>query len=329
MRGAVRIRTPRALVAAIDLLLPERLNLDVHGTRISAAATSPDALRRLALVYGAFKATRQGPPDARLALVEAGHPAHARLARLLRPDDPSGLTRGHLLIADWHSFALSLRGDTLLHYYASKLLRLHLVARQEPDVLTLHAASIAGRERRGFLLVGEAASGKTTLTLQLIARGLAFGSDDTTVIRRGDRKCLPFPLAFVLRGAPDGSAPDMDGVRGRTPDLQLLDEPRWLLPRPEAAAEAPFRVDTIFFLNARADLTPGEPVPLSPGEAAMELLRNTVVPLGRLDTPQQQMIADFHLVCDLANEARCLSLNSTQPSRTLATVLALTAPVPA
>lgn len=329
MRAGIKIADPAALVADLHTLLPERLDLDVHGTRVAVAATSPEALRRLRMVYGSFAdGGGGGGADGRLALVEKGHKAHARLSRTLRPDDPLAVSDGHLLVADWQDVALTLRDETLLHYYASKLIRLHLVARQEREFLTLHAASVESGGGRGFLLVGEAASGKTTLTLRLLDRGLAFCSDDTTVIRRRDGKCVPFPLAFILRGGPDGEPPDLPGVRDRAPDLQLLDEPRWLLPR-SAEAGSDFTVDTIFFLHARADRPPGVAEPMPAGEAAMELLRNTVVPLGRLSPSEEQMAADFHLVCDLADRARCLSVNSTNLSRTLACVLAQAVAVPA
>jgi hypothetical protein len=328
MRAGVRIADPAALVADLHALLPERLDLDVYGIRLSVAASSPEALRRLRLVYGSFVATGSGGADGRLALVENGSGAHARLARALRPEDPLAVSEGHFLVTDWLDVALSLRDDTLLHYYASKLIRLHLVACQEPEFLTLHAASVASGGGRGFLLVGEAASGKTTLTLRLLDRGLGFCSDDTTVIRRSDGTCVPFPLAFILRGGPDGAPPNLPGVRDCAPDLKLLDEPRWLLPRGREAG-SDFKVDTIFFLHSRADREPGVPVAVSGGEAAMELLRNVVVPLGRTDPSAERLAADFHLACDLADGARCLSVNSTDLSRTLECVYAHAVAVPA
>ncbi|GAB4521497.1 MAG: hypothetical protein Tsb0019_22950 [Roseibium sp.] len=328
MRAAVGIADPAALIADLHALLPERLDLDVYGMRIAVAATSPEALRRLRMVYGSFAGSGGGDPDARLALVEKGHRAHARLARVLRPEDPLAAADGHILVADWLDVALSLRDETLLHYYASKLIRLHLVACQEPEFLTLHAASVASGRGRGFLLVGEAASGKTTLTLRLLDQGFRFCSDDTTVIRRSDGRCVPFPLAFILRGGPEGQPPDLPGVRDRDPDLQLLDEPRWLLPR-GGEAGSDFDVDTIFFLHGMTDRPPGVAEALSAGEAAMELLRNVVVPLGRTNPSAERLAADFHLACDLAGGARCLSVNSTDLSRTLECVCAHAAAVPA
>ncbi|POF29677.1 hypothetical protein [Roseibium marinum] len=315
MRGVVQIKDPGRLAADLFRRLPERLDLDIYGTRIVVKATSSRALRRLRLVYGAFLARDQGPADARLALVELDHAPHGWLAEALRPDDPLRIGGGHFLVADWLPFALSLRDETLLHYYASKFLRLHLVACHQPDHLTLHAASLDVGGGHGILLVGEAASGKTTLTLQLLDRGMSFCSDDTTVIRRRDRKCVPFPLAFILRGGPDGEAPDIPGVRERKPDLELLDEPRWLVQRNGDAGKA-FTPVAIFFLHSRADRQPGCPVPMNSAEAAMELLRNKVVPMGLVHEDVAVMTADFHLVCDLANSAQCLSVNSTDLART-------------
>lgn len=328
MRGAVQIEDPDELTRDLFGRLPERLDLDVYGTRITIKATSQPALQRLRLVYGAFVTDDPRPADARLALVELGHSPHDWLAGTLRPDDPLQIGNGHFLVTDWQNSALSLRDDTLLHYYASKFVRLHLVACHQPEVLTLHAASIGIGDGRGFLLVGEAASGKTTLTLRLLDKGLSFCSDDTTVIRRSDRKCLPFPLAFVLRAGPDGKAPDIAGVRERKPDLELLDEPRWLHQRFEAAGQA-FTPTAIFFLHSRPDQPPGCPVTMNPADAAMELLRNKVVPLGGALQEDDVMTADFHLVCDLANSAHCLSVNSTDLARTLDSVLSQVASVPA
>ena len=207
MRALIDVDDVVALAAEPFAELPARVIFDVYGTRLAVMATSERAIERLRKVYRYFMledAASDSPVDARIVLVELDHPDHARLAKRLRSRDPLGVTKGHLLIADWLDFALSVADDTLLHYYASKLIRLHLVACHDPDIITLHAASLATGGGEGLLLVGEAASGKTTLALRFIEHGFRYCSDDTSCIRRRDLSCVPFPLAFILRGGPDG-----------------------------------------------------------------------------------------------------------------------------
>lgn len=317
MRGALAIGSATRTIDALTPELPARLDLDALGARLRIHASSDTALARLARVYGWFVATGQAPepPAGRMALIEAGTPAHRVLKAQLKPNDPLGLTAGHLLVADWLDHAFAIGGDHLLHYYASKFVRLRLVACHEPEIMTLHAASLDAGNGMGLLLVGEAASGKTTLTLRLIDHGFLFCSDDTSCIRRADQVCVPFPLAFVLRSVPRGAA-------ARRPDIELLDEPRWLLPRFDAVGAA-FHPRQIVFLHDRPDAPPGRPTPLSPARAALMLLRNVVVPLGAVSRDDARTISDFDTACAVAERAACLEINSTDLDRTCHALMAM------
>lgn len=306
-----------ALPAAFDwsersLGLPARLSMDFDGAAVSIAATSDGAVERLRQVYHYFLTERgravQSNSD-HLFLIEAGTNQAAELAvRLGRR--PSSLD-GHILLASWLGWGLRLADDTLLHYYASKVLRLRTVERWHPRIATFHAASIAApRTGGGFLLIGEAAAGKTTMTLRFIAEGFRYAADDTSCIRHDDLVCVPFPMAFVVGAREEDGLPAIPALQHAPPDLRLLDEPRWLFERREAVATA-FQPDTLYFLDRDADGPSGSLQPLRRGDAALSLLRNLVMPLGADGQAFGTDIRNIDLACRLAEACRCLRVNTS------------------
>jgi hypothetical protein len=61
----------------------------------------------------------------------------------------------------------------------------------------IHAGVVA-RDGRGIILAGDAAHGKTTLTLELVGRGFKFLSDEMAALGRADRRVHPFPRSLRI-----------------------------------------------------------------------------------------------------------------------------------
>lgn len=298
--------------------LPCRLLLDFRGSAVEAAASAPALLDRLRRVYRHFLAGVRDPRPRRLLLIGPGSEAAAILAgRLGR-----AALDGHVLIADWLPWGLLIDGAGLLHYYGSKLLRLWIVEQWHEEAATIHAAALSGPEGGGLLMVGEAAAGKTTLTLRLIERGFRFASDDTSCIRRRDLACLPFPMAFVLRADRETGRPAAAALAGVEPHIALLDEPRWLHERWDAAADAPFRPTALYFLDREAATGSAAVEALPVVEAALLLLRNLVMPLGADAEAFSSAPENFDLVCRLATGLRCARLDTADLDAALGAILA-------
>ncbi|HXZ00015.1 MAG TPA: hypothetical protein VEI03_08425 [Stellaceae bacterium] len=298
--------------------LPCRLLLDFDGAAVEAAASAPALIDRLRRVYRHFLVGARAPRSRHLLLLEPGSAAAAILARRLgrAPLD------GHVLIADWLPWGLLIDGAALLHYYASKLLRLWVVEQWHETAATIHAAALGAPEGGGLLMVGEAAAGKTTLALRLIERGFRFASDDTSCIRRRDLACLPFPMAFVLRADRETGRPATVALDGVAPHIALLDEPRWLHERWDAAAEAPFHPTALYFLDREAGIGAAEAETLPAAEAALLLVRNLVMPLGADAEAFSAAPENFDFACRLAAGLRCARLDTSDLDGALQALLA-------
>src|SRR6185437_1080199 len=130
----------------------------------------------------------------------------------------------------------------------------HAVAEHSRQHLFIHAAVIGWRGR-AVLLPGRTCTGKSTLTLALARAGATYFSDE---FARIDRHGLvhPFPRPFSLRS--------VDGRKLVYPDRERLE-----------IASAPCPVGAIISTYYIFDGV-WRPSSLSPGHAALELLRNTV-----------------------------------------------------
>ena len=120
------------------------------------------------------------------------------------------------------------------------------------------------------LVVGESRAGKSTLVTALVARGLAYLTDDGAVVEE-DGSVTPYPRRIGLR--PGGLALlGPPGQRFVRLSYELDDRPRieYLVPTAEATATAPARVQVLAFLE-REGTTYGER-PLSAAEATARLL---------------------------------------------------------
>ncbi|MCG8424316.1 MAG: hypothetical protein MJE77_41010 [Proteobacteria bacterium] len=286
------------------------------GAPFRVHASSQGPLAYLERIYRYFRRDAQDDRlPGRMWVVEQDSPAADVLAGLLASPRP---IPGHAVVVDSFDYAVVVANRTMLRYYLSKLLRLAVVAISERTHVTLHAASVCGGGC-GLLLIGEAAVGKTSLSLALIERGFRYGADDTTPVRRNHGTCDPFPTPFIVRGAQDTGAPLLPELEGRRPDIALLNEPRWLVDRWKAVAE-PFRPDFLIFLDGQAG---AGVAPISPANAAIELLRNVIFPLGADLTriPLHERYLDDALI--LAGHAQALRVGSRRPGDALHAILDL------
>lgn len=87
------------------------------------------------------------------------------------------------------------------HFLASVLDRVEHVA-------VLHAAALATSDGRGVLLAGPSGHGKSSLTLELVSRGLRFLSDDYAPVDLATSNVAPHPRAVALTPRDDATLPE-------------------------------------------------------------------------------------------------------------------------
>ncbi|MBP7147793.1 MAG: hypothetical protein KBD01_09625 [Acidobacteria bacterium] len=137
--------------------------------------------------------------------------------------------------------------------------------------VVLHAAAVE-HAGRAFLVAGPTGSGKTTLALALVERGLRLLSDDFAPLERGGRRIHPFPKSLGVRGGAAAQLADrVAQVRGE--DL-ALGAGRWTL--------APAPLGGIVFFNG----LDAAPAPLAPYRFAIATAHDPaplVRELARLD----------------------------------------------
>ena len=321
MKAAFALPAAMGNGADISRRLPSRFTLDFRGALVDIAATSDRAITTLRRVYRHFLLTHDGMGDAQrdfLLLIEEGTPEAEALAAALGRD--AATFDGHLLVASWLGWGLRIANHALLHYYASKFLRLRVAERWHPDIVTLHAASLSAPTGGGLLLLGEAAAGKTTLTLRLIEDGFRYCADDTTCIRCHDLACLPFPMAFIVRGDLATGVPWPSDLRRRPPDLSLLDEPRWLMERWDAVG-IPFQPQALYFVAPDPARAAGEIRATPQADAALSLVRNLVMPLGADAGEFAFGLSNFDVCCRLAESCRCLAVNTANLDRAYSAIV--------
>jgi hypothetical protein len=294
--------------------LPCRLALSFCGTDFEVRATSRAPLVYLERVYGFFLRTTAPSEPWRMCLFERGSEGMAAVACALRLNESD-----YFLATDWFGWGLALRNEALLRYYASKLLRLGVVERTQDQFLTLHCASLC-RDGQGLLLIGEAASGKTSLCLRLLQRGFRHASDDTSCLRKRDLTCVPFPLPFIVRADQQSGHPPLPELRARPPDIEVLDEPRWLVDRRDAIASE-FRPTHLIFLGANGPCA-GELRPLLPALAVLRLMANIVFPLG-MELARMPAARDIDLLANLAEGTECYEANTQDLDAALHNLLTL------
>lgn len=301
------------------------LALRFYGAPFTLHADDPAFLDYLERVYRHFRIPEpemETKTDAeRSLLLSPGSEPWKALVRELRPALP---VTGHLLLTSGFGWALELATEALLRYYASKMLRLAVVAALDEEIVTLHAASLLGPSGAGVLLIGEAAAGKTSTTLRLLDRGWRYGADDTSCVRRSDGMCVPFPMPLILRAELGSDRPDLAEAARREPDIAILDEPRWLVERWDAVApELPITHLVFLHRDEEAAGRDNNPVQeISGAEATFGLLRNVMLPLGADPDAFDADGRNWLLAADLADRAVCLAADTRNLDRAFEALLA-------
>ena len=144
--------------------------------------------------------------------------------------------------------------ETLLNALESDLEK--LVAERARRVLFIHAG-VVGWQGKAILLPGRSGSGKTTLVAALVRAGGLYLSDEFAVLD-ADGWVHPFPRRPGIR--------DRDGRSGRV-SAKAMGGP---------VGRQPLKPGQVLVLEYRPG-SPGRLHALSPGQAAMALLANTVV----------------------------------------------------
>jgi len=158
------------------------------------------------------------------------------------PDEPQVALYGNYALVDrrqvWQPF--------IANYAINRVLRL------QREMLFFHAASI-GIEGRGAMIVGPKASGKTTTSMALAARGHAFLGDEMAAVHRTTKVMVPFRRAVSVRKGPRARRVDEHLARCRYPAEVFPDgEERTLVNMasmfPEAG-DAPATLSCLLFLR--------------------------------------------------------------------------------
>lgn len=330
MRRLLRVPDPAGTCERLAVLAEHMLTLRFYGAPFALHADDPAFLDYLARVYRHFRTPEPAPGAERSVLLSPGSEPWKTLVHELQPGLP---VTGHLLLTSGFGWALEVRTEALLRYYASKMLRLAVVAALDEEIVTLHAASLLGPSGTGslgagVLLIGEAAAGKTSTTLRLLDRGWRYGADDTSCVRRRDGMCVPFPMPLILRAELGCDRPDLAEAARREPDIAILDEPRWLVERWDAAAPE-FPITHLIFLRrddeqaGHGDDSIREPVrEVSGVEATFGLLRNVMLPLGADPDAFDTDGRNWLLAADLADRAVCLAADTRNFDRAFEALLA-------
>jgi hypothetical protein len=132
--------------------------------------------------------------------------------------------------------------------------------------------------------------------------------------------CVPFPLPFIVRADPGTGQPPLNELRARPPDIEVLDEPRWLVERWDAIASE-FRPTHLIFLGSDGPCA-GELRPLLPAAAVLRLMANIVFPFGT-ELARRPAALDLDLLVNLVEGTVCFEANTQDLDTALHNLLAL------
>jgi hypothetical protein len=175
----------------------------------------------------------------------------------------------------------------------------------QAGIYATHAGSLV-HEGRSLILVGKTRSGKTTLTLALVSRGLGFLSDEFALSAPDARTILPYRRGLHIRPGTPELIGEIAFIRER-PHRPVGGGLQWTLSPEELertfpsclAEPAPLR--HVVLLEPRTGATSGVLEPVSPGVVTVELVRATTIAATDFDGAMER-------AAKLTQGARCVRL---------------------
>jgi hypothetical protein len=150
----------------------------------------------------------------------------------------------------------------------------HLTLRTTGDFFLVHAGAVATPSGEGILLPARSGGGKTTLVAALLREGFLYLSDEAGAIDPVSGNLYPYHRALTLKA---GHASEFPELYGPENGFKWTEGTKWLHPadiRPGCVGSpCPIR------LLVALEYTPGAPTeltPLTPAQAAMELLTKAI-----------------------------------------------------
>jgi hypothetical protein len=176
----------------------------------------------------------------------------------------------------------------------------------ERGTYAVHAASLV-HDGHGVVISGRSRSGKTTLALALVSRGLGLLSDELALSAPDATSILPYRRGLHIRPGTPERVPALAFLTGR-PYHPLAAVPQWTLPPDELervfpgcwADPAPLRH---VVLIEPSDEATSRLEPVTPGLVVVELLRSTPAAANDLRGATERMSR-------LVDNARCVRLRS-------------------
>jgi len=174
----------------------------------------------------------------------------------------------------------------------------------QQHVLFFHAAAIA-IDGRGFLLLGLSGTGKTSISLELAARGHDFYGDDLVGVEHGTRALVPLRRAAHVRRGPSSrlvraALSDVDTPEDSDRKRAVVGE---LFPRAGAKAAS---LDYVICLRSFSDTTCLEAFDPSPADLSWVTPYASSVCAGNSGSQTMRIISLF-------SEATCFFLDAASP----------------
>ena len=170
---------------------PYHVGLDFHGVTAVLATNSQYLVGHIRLGYAYFESSPAESPDVTLLAIEAGEEGFEETSRALLPNRT---TPENVVISMESELIFLLRDRPTTAYYTTMNLFGGVVIRLRRRYTCLHAATVS-YQNCAAILCGAARCGKTSLTVEMVSRGLDYSSDDVTLVDRDALVVAAFPRA--------------------------------------------------------------------------------------------------------------------------------------
>jgi hypothetical protein len=207
--------------------------------------------------------------------------------------------------ASGRPFSMSCRQESPLQFdglgellYAVEKDLVVSLQRQRPELLFLHSA-VLERAGRGYLLVGDSGSGKSTTTWGLLHHGFSYLSDELAPIDPATMQVHAYPHALCMKRKPPPAYPlPSDGVQYLASTLHVP-----VANLPARLGPATCAVEAIVFVQHDRALTVPRLRRLGSAEAGARLYTTALNALAHPDN-------GLDVVLKIASHARCYLLHT-------------------